>query len=766
MVEFYHQAAPWVAKRVNVTVVQMAELVVSAQPFPDFVGSEAVSPDPLNRIEDTSVFEQARLRLHMIVIPSSEGVDVTRQATRQFRVFTPGTTVESSAFIQVAQAEGIARAAYNPPAGGVVDIVGQFCGVQSSRALRLSLSLTSVRVTGIEDAEFPTALNGLVGTAAALRAGVRLSDGTKLPAEWLSTERGLLIENLMRFEASPAHALTFSSWGVGTLAANSIANAVQVTVSTWDSSHQETFLVDCNLQPAVGDVDLGQVTGAGLQQLAAGQTVDIAVRINVSSTGLGAVELSVQYSTAAARVVGVRPGQDWDQSSPLVARLDDPAGEIHFGGVQRQASTPAEGTTVMEIAVITLQVLSDEDLALTGTVLNLADSAGQTMGDAVPRAKVAGHFVRPETVVFRRGVLGAPMPEALLQRRRRMTCTHGLCYCHDPPRGDVNGDCAVDVLDAFALQAKVQALAGGDAAAITVGDGDFNLDGRVGFADVAALLQVVFRLSYFVTQLTVEPVAVSTRCEFVLSLALVDKDGQAALPTRTAVFFSEEIPAGHSSQDAGPAVDEQKLAAEREAVEGAARERAAMEAEHERLKNELLGAQAADDDIVPEDAAQVMAVPDMIEGATMVTVTPTDFQGGYLGVKVVQQRGHGKLAVKEETVEERTKAPKVGKLNLGTLAAFGGGNLAHTPDQPDKVVVKARTVTKVEKEDGANNAPAIVVTEVDDHGPAAQQVRVGDQLLGINDQAVSQEATAADVQAMLREAAETLQPVRLHVKRQ
>jgi len=206
-----------------------------------------------------------------------------------------------------------------------------------------------------------------------------------------------------------------------------------------------------NLEPAVGDVDLGDPHPAWqfpLTSYTLKQIFNISVRVNVGRDTLGALALSLQLP-ATVTVLRIIPGDDWINGS--FQALPD------LAALTVLSSTPLTGliklaTLVVQVSKLWLTADPASSIAasINGSINFLRNTRGQTIGSPTPRRLIAGA-----------GWL--VLPTKLNKRRQALALTpvffnRGLPPYADcwpqRPLGDTNGDCLFDEADwIFALEA-------------------------------------------------------------------------------------------------------------------------------------------------------------------------------------------------------------------------------------------------------------------------------------------------------------------------
>ena len=366
-----------------------------------------------------------------------------------------------------------------------------------------------------------------------LLVGGRFSDGTHHPELFSLTGKPLLSDILV-FASKKISVVTVGAVsGQVTLLKNDM-DPVSVTATVRSTSFATSLNLACNLQPTVGDVDLGSLSGFPLSQVTAGQVFNVPVRINTGSDSLGAFDLTVSYDSSRLEAVQqgssfARTGSSWPGG--IFEAAVDPPGTLKLGGVP-QASGNVKGSQV-EVAVIKFKAKLRGDTEISGTV-NTMSSKGTTQnpsGVAIGGLKAGRKFVAGDIGIIvsggRRHVRSSlprvrkTLSPAVRSRRSEVECSAPPCMTCKTARdlGDTNGDCKFDIDDvaflttylaermttppfATELGGKLQKTT--IAAQLKMMDG--NLDGRVDVDDALYLARVNFGLMRFLGNVKVRPV--------------------------------------------------------------------------------------------------------------------------------------------------------------------------------------------------------------------------------------------------------------------
>lgn len=178
---------------------------------------------------------------------------------------------------------------------GEVSLQAEFASSLSG-SVNLSLSstvLTAVAITkfGLEDVN--TTLSGIATETTALPfAEVEMEDGSTHLINNFTKYSGLL----GFISSDPTTAQIHPSSGVVTLLADSSSRVIITASLVGNSSIEEEFAFYCNLEPNVGEIDVGDKEGAAIPSLSDGDTWTMPIRVNPGTSGILAVHVDIQFS--------------------------------------------------------------------------------------------------------------------------------------------------------------------------------------------------------------------------------------------------------------------------------------------------------------------------------------------------------------------------------------------------------------------------------------------------------------------------------------
>ena len=464
--------------------------------YPIAQGSPSPATLTLNRISVGGAYQKAELSA-LLSLSSGSTIDVGQVA--QYTA-TPSSVVSISGNI------------VTPQTVGQASIIASLPGV-SLPAVPVIVDATNTLlvVTSIENVELSTGgtLSGAQGSVGAmLRATLRFSGGSELDA--FSTISQTIPLNVV--SNAPSVFTVNQSTGAVTILDN-YPEQVSLTISSGGNTASLSFY--CNLDAGVGEVDLGNSTGAPIMRvLSSVQVINVPVRVNVGTSELGAVDVAVGFDGSALTLRDVRAGEDW--TGPWFASSElEFDGFLHLGGV---SSTGLTGT--VEIAILEFQVNTASYTGIRASVVTLLDN------QTPPTSIRAASSPAANVTVFRTSPAPSTFPEITLNLNALAysvnQCTTPPCSCSTAETGDLSGDCVFDIADALHLYQN-ETLTQGDCVNNAV---DVNLDGRCDNRDIGFLTRANFHQVFFVKSITVSPV-VNTFCFFRLQASMTGR-GEAS----------------------------------------------------------------------------------------------------------------------------------------------------------------------------------------------------------------------------------------------
>ena len=546
----------------SLEVVDVAVVTLRFSPYPLYPGSLDVDASPLNRIADTGQRQQGAVTAVAQLSGGTE-VDISASADLGFDVLLAGSASPSTGVLERVgnAANSGGRSVFRAVAAGSVDLVATYGDVRGVPLRIVSLD-TRVQVAAITDVAVPTTLRGQAGsTTAGIRAGVRLTDDTRLPPAFLfpTATGGPSLPNLLNFSVADAAGATVGLESGVLLLQGNLPFETVVSIASLGSSALQQRNMACNLDPLANDGDIGAVVGVPVEAQSPGDVFTVDVRINVGGSSVRTVKLAIDYAPGLVEATAAVAGPGWP-GGQFLATLNDPPGRIAFGG----ASNAFSGTAT--IARVTFRLLSSVPrgslVNLRGVILTLATGDGTLLAPA-EQAFVAGSVSFQVASSGRRrrsaagpqdaeppAVAGAPgavvfpaatavpqaLPQALPQAPRDRARRADDCEV-----GDTDGNCVFDLRDAtfardYLARVKLDASYGSDFSSHQLENLDIDRNGERNADDAAYLASVDFRLYRFFANLTVQPVSNATDCLFVVEATLLLGGDAPATRGNTALF--------------------------------------------------------------------------------------------------------------------------------------------------------------------------------------------------------------------------------------
>ena len=501
----------------TITVARTADFISNASPYPEFTDSRDTATTVLYTYGNTGVYQNAR-------VVSALTVEVAEDSPLVFDISSSQLDLELSPEDVVTVSDDGLITVQRP---GGVRITSEVFGRTS--VFDLEVSTDSINVTSIDRLELTTGstLSGLPGAMSAmLSAAITLSDGTRLEEAYTPT--GQFVPDLLITESNNSDIFTVDQLGFLTII-NGAVGSVSLTVTANDSSGitQELEFYS-NLEPGVGELDLGSVTGPPVAPVNPGDTFEVPVSINVGDSSVGALEVAVAYDSSLLELVGVVSSTDVSGFVQTSGR--EFSGFVHLGGVLTET-----GTDILRVA--TLQFVARDSAsgvaAISGRIVTFLDSNSQPLtinpSPAADIGVIIGGPLLDETlpeIEIPLDILDPSVPE----------CSDPLpCACAEGREiGDLNGDCIFNIADVLYLYRNRDSC--------TSPDADFNIDGVCDERDVYFLLRANFHLVSFVRNLIVSPVNDTapineTDCFLTLEAELITRGNRFADPSRTSLIF-------------------------------------------------------------------------------------------------------------------------------------------------------------------------------------------------------------------------------------
>jgi len=215
-----------------------------------------------------------------------------------------------------------------------------------------------------------TTLLGIQGTQRMLTVEARFGDGTRFE-NIINNQIGIAVDTLVTLQSNDVDAITVSNQLVATLRGNAY-KAVTLTVRAYcvDDSISQTAVatqaVNPNLEPLLGDVDLGSRNGLPFPAKNEGETLSVEVRVNSQGANLIAFQANIRWNDAHLESTVCTQGVDW--TLEWYCALKNPANLAKISAISLE-SVASGGA--LRIAALTLRVLTSNPVisSISGTIL-------------------------------------------------------------------------------------------------------------------------------------------------------------------------------------------------------------------------------------------------------------------------------------------------------------------------------------------------------------------------------------------------------------
>ena len=525
-----------------IEVIQSSGLRLRAFPYPSYPGSDSNPITNVSLLEDIGVYQRASLQVQLLLSNNSTR-DVSSHAS---------TTLSTQVVIGTSNPQISSNNILSVFGNGIINIIVNF-GPQTIRVLFVTIG-TPVRVTGLSVNPLSSnTLRGITGVSSTqVSVDLTFSDGTRfIDFPTNSAFTSFPIPGLVSY-SSPSGSPAFSVTQDGMLQPlmNTITPVnVQATAGVNRISGTTDFVV--NLDPDIGDVDLGRETGVSIPQTQLGAELVVPVRVSTGGRNLGSINIMIVYDSSVLAAVSVDLGPDWG-SGLNEASLNDPPGEIRFGGA---LSVDGVAGTRLHLFTLRLHIISSASSLsqsfLRGTVVTFAERNidGTTIGPTTPHPIVAGNLTfeiqgsvgkrSVDETEYHSSILYSPTVHKLRERRAVGNCPSPPCSCSGQCPGDTDGNCVFDIRDVtYALIYITESLLNFNTPVgreiqtrITPAQLlqlDPTRDSIINTNDAYFLLRAIFRLIYFLESVQVMPVQdTASGCLLTIQVQLQDADNSS-----------------------------------------------------------------------------------------------------------------------------------------------------------------------------------------------------------------------------------------------
>ena len=533
---------PTLERNVTITIVSVMDIAIEATPFPFYPGSNLNPITALHPIATTGSRQQALLTSR-VLLSTGDSIDISSLVDLQLALTATSPELQGASSISQSNVLAISDVSLT----GMLTVSAGFREIVSSTDLVIEVTSSAVEVASIAITPFPAnTFRGIVNTSThQVVVSATFTDNT----QYVNLFQDLFLANLVTLSATPSSSIAIgSASGVAVLRGNSLAPAV-VTVSAVSSLVEESLSVACNLEPDIGDVDLGSLLGVPIPSQSVGSIVTVPVRVNSGTLVLDSIELDITFDPTILRALSASTGPNWPSTGVFQFTVNDPIDIISIGGTL-VGSNPVVGPSLY-LADIQFEVLTSGVTDVSGTIHTLAQQAnGNTPASnivPVPVDFIAGSVQFESIDSGRRRRSDAErnlyQPQGRT-KRQSSSCMSPPCDICNPSRetGDVDGNCIFDVRDASFLQLYyLTTITTGSPPELPPDQSiflDIDLNGDINPNDVIFMLRVNFRLLRFLTTISVTPVETSSStCQLSINVTLLNGGDSPADPSSTAVVL-------------------------------------------------------------------------------------------------------------------------------------------------------------------------------------------------------------------------------------
>ena len=467
-------------------------LSTAPSPYPAYPNSSTVELTVLHPVANTGAYQRAQISTILTLATPEESIqrvyDVSGHRSLSYSATPANVASVSPEGVVIPSSSGNVQVSISSPP---LTSVENFAIIPSPV---LVLSIDRFELTSGD------AIVGLVGevTSASLSVSVTLSDGTQI--EDVFTSAGQVYPGLFSVISNdPTLFAVNSSTGQLTIF-GSRHTPVSVTITTNQNTNviSQTLPFYINLEPAVGELDLGNPTGPPIPPVASDEEFSVPIRMNINQV-IGAFEIGVSYSNNLLELLSVSFSSNFPSEALVESSLREFQGYVYFGGV---VNNLALNTGIQELAVLTFRA---DDRAsgvatISGEIISVLDRS-QPARDITPRPSPSvnvGVFVGdnirdttlPDVGMQRAAALAALAPTAT-------PCSNGV-PTDRIETGDLDGDCVFSIGDVLYFQ---------QTGCVPDSDRDFNWDGICDDRDIAFMLQANYRLVHFIQSVSISPVS-------------------------------------------------------------------------------------------------------------------------------------------------------------------------------------------------------------------------------------------------------------------
>ena len=474
---------------VIITIVRSSNMSASLVPYPSYPDSEQESITTLGQYGDTGIYQKAILRALLHV--QSNGIEVNT-----FVIPHSALMVTHSNPIFTLSSSGVLE----PQRDGTSMLTITFSIYSASITVTISSS-NVIQVESVDRLELRLGGtfvgNTLVGTqgevAGFVEADVTFSDNTRYINFF--GNGNAFINDLLTLSGDVDDVFTVSDGGAVTILGNA-PDTVSIIASNMNITEELMFY--SNLLPGVIELDLGDDFEAPLSPVNVNDSITVPLYINTGNFSFSIIEIGLTYDDELLEIVSVNGMDIWPafprpSPYPDVVFFDSSVGlfdgKTLIGGILTE---PRSGW--FHLADIEFKAIAARDHAafINAQIVVLMDGhmPPQPLSfNQSPAASVSVAIGNGTDLPLTITTVPPSYYEPSLTR-----CTDPLpCTCDESERGDINGDCVSDLLDAYHYLISFT-----NDNAIVCSDYDYDMNGMCDINDVFFLFGHNLYLTYFV----------------------------------------------------------------------------------------------------------------------------------------------------------------------------------------------------------------------------------------------------------------------------
>ena len=426
----------------SITVVKGESLMVLAHPYPPYEGSLANNVTTIRKIG--SSFQMVEIEVKLILsngssynITSNDGVNITTDSS-------------------VAYLTGNVLSIQNSTTSTNVSVTVMFSTLENKSVLKVDA--TTPQIKSFSNIALSSAISGL--NQYQIEFGVTF-EGNVFHNSISSSDYPDLVE----FSSSDGQNLTINGNGLVQILYNSHENICICVISKTNGNVSNCTNFNANLQPDIGELDLGDLTGPPLTPVNVDNTFVVPVFLNnFGRVGVGIFEMELTFSNKLVQFVDVRQGSDWESGQIVYVDPDSDDNRISFGGILHTGAigsrlnlanvtflSKEEGLVAFSANTSFIAAANVDVTLLSENTTQVSDSSriNLCIESSGMQRRAAGEYTADKKPPLPSPPRANQMHRVTRLRRQAMQNDDCEPNC---VRGDANGDRLVDLRDVYLLQ--------------------------------------------------------------------------------------------------------------------------------------------------------------------------------------------------------------------------------------------------------------------------------------------------------------------------